>query len=176
MGKKDSKPRKATLKHLENAALYYLSRFATPSKNLKRVLMRKVLRSAHHHGTDAGEGEAFVQDLIGRFQESGLLDDAVFARGRAASLHRRGNSQAMIRAKLRQKGVQDGDIKTALAALGGGGGGDGADLAAARHYAKRRRFGSFAAAKPTPEQRQKQLASLARAGFSYDVAKKALEN
>jgi len=173
MRKKDSKSRKATPTHLENSALYYLQRFATSSENLKRVLMRKVMRSAYVHDTDVAEGEAFVQDLIARFQSSGLLDDAVFAKGRAETLHRRGNSGRVIRAKLRQKGVADDDIDTALAALGDGG---EAELAAALNYAKRRRFGPFAVKKPTPEQRERQLASLARAGFSYDVAKKTLEN
>ncbi|MDA1023900.1 MAG: RecX family transcriptional regulator [Proteobacteria bacterium] len=172
MRKKDAKPRKATPRHLENSALYYLQRFATSSENLKRVLMRKVARSAYVHDTDVAESEAFVQDLIARFQRSGLLDDAVFAKGRAETLHRRGNSGRQIRAKLRQKGVADDDIDTALAALGDGG---EAELAAALNYAKRRRFGPFAAKRPTPEQREKQLASLARAGFSYDVARRVLE-
>ncbi len=169
---KQKVPRKATLRHLENSALYYLQRFATSSENLKRVLLRKVMRSAYAHDTDVAEGEAFVQDLIARFQSSGLLDDAVFAKGRAETLHRRGNSRRVIRAKLKQKGVADDDINTALAALGNGG---EAELAAALNYAKRRRFGPFATKKPTPEQREKQLASLARAGFSYDVARQVLE-
>jgi len=173
MRKKDSKPRKATARHLENSALYYLQRFATSSENLKRVLMRKVARSAYVHDTDVAEGEAFVQDLITRFQSSGLLDDAVFALGRAEILHRRGNSGRQIRAKLRQKGVADEAIDTALAALGDDG---EAELTAALNYAKRRRFGPFAIKKPAPEQLQKQLASMARAGFSYNVAKKTLEN
>ena len=37
-------PRKATAASLENAALYYLERFATSSENLRRVLMRRVER------------------------------------------------------------------------------------------------------------------------------------
>lgn len=135
--------------------------------------MRKVMRSAHYHDTDADEGKVFVRELIERFLKSGLLDDEVFARGRAASLHRRGNSAAMIRAKLKQKGLGDEDIQAALAARSEDAA--EADFDAALHYAKRRRFGSFAITKPTPEQRKKQLASLARAGFSYDVARRALE-
>ncbi len=195
--RKKRMPRKATAKHLENAALYYLQRFATSAENLKRVLMRKVLRSAHFHGTDADEGEARVKDLIKRYRASGLLDDTVFARARAASLHRRGNSARQIRGKLRQKGVADEDIETALAALqqeagtgpspdrekqqeagdgGKAGGAEDIELAAALIYAKRRRFGRFAGKKPPPEQRQKQLAALARAGFSYDIARQVLNN
>ncbi len=170
-------PRKATAKHLENAALYYLQRFATSAENLKRVLMRKVDRSAHYHGTDAEEGRAHVDDLIERFKSAGLLDDAAYARARAESLHRRGNSARMIRGKLRQKGVADEDIENALDARGEDGGEDGADaeIEAAVNYARRRRLGPYFTGKVSDDTREKQLAALARAGFSYDVARQVIE-
>ncbi len=170
-------PRKATPKYLENAALHYLSRFATSAENLKRVMMRKVDRSAHYHGTDAEEGRAHVEDLIGRYLDSGLLDDAAYARSRAESLHRRGNSARMVRAKLRQKGVADDIIEAALEARGKDGGEDGGDaeLQAAVNFARRRRLGPFASQAAGPEQREKQLAALARAGFSYDIARRVVE-
>ena len=167
-------PRKATPRHLENAALHYLSRFATSAENLKRVLMRKVARSAYYHDTDAEEGGAVVEDLIRRFLDSSLLDDGVYAKARAASLHQRGNSERQIRAKLQQKGVGNMDIDEALEALGETK--DAAELEAARTYARRRRFGPFATKKLTPEAQEKQLAAMARAGFSYGVAKQVLDN
>ena len=68
-------PRKATPRYLENAALHYLERFATSAENLRRVLMRKVDRSARAHGTDPDEGAAAVEALIERFVRAGLLDD-----------------------------------------------------------------------------------------------------
>lgn len=166
-------PRKATPKYLENAALHYLSRFATSAENLRRVMMRKVDRSARFHATDAEEGRAHVEDMVRRFERSGLLDDAAYARARAESLHRRGNSARMIRGKLRQKGVARDVIDLGLEALGE----DAAatELAAAAAYARRRRFGPYGAREPSRDQREKQLASLARAGFSYDVARRVLE-
>ncbi len=171
--RKKRTPRKATPKYLENAALYYLSRYATSAENLRRVMMLKVYRSARFHGTDAGEGEAHVEDMLGRFMASGLLDDAAYARARAESLHRRGNSARVIRGKIRQKGVAGDVIDLALEALGEDAA--EAELAAAATYARRRRFGPYAARKPSQEQREKQLAALARAGFSYDVARQVLE-
>ena len=53
-------PRKATPKYLENAALYYLSRYSTSTENLRRVMMRKVMRSAKHHGTDVEDGLSLI--------------------------------------------------------------------------------------------------------------------
>ncbi|MCH7864515.1 MAG: RecX family transcriptional regulator, partial [Proteobacteria bacterium] len=142
-------PRKATPKYLDNAALHYLSRFATSAENLRRVMMRKVDRSARFHGTDAAEGRAHVEDMIRRFERSGLLDDAAYARARAESLHRRGNSARMIRGKLRQKGVARDVIDLGLEALGE----DAAatELAAAAAYARRRRFGPYGAREPSRE-------------------------
>ena len=175
--RKKKVPRKATAKHLDNAALYYLQRFATSAENLRRVLTRKVDRSAYFHGTDADEGRAHVDGLIDRFKRSGLLDDGVFARARAANLHRRGNSARMIRGKLRQKGVADDDIEDALEALGKDGGKDstGTEMEAAVNYARRRQLGPFFTGKVSDDTREKQLAALARAGFSYDVARQVIE-
>ena len=111
-------PRKATPKYLENAALYYLSRYSTSTENLRRVMMRKVMRSAKHHGTDVEDGAALIEAMIGRFLGSGLLDDWAYARTRADSLHRRGNSARVIRDKLKLKGVDDDVIAAALDARG----------------------------------------------------------
>ena len=40
--RKKRNPRKVTPKNLDNAALYYLSRYATSAENLRRVMMRKI--------------------------------------------------------------------------------------------------------------------------------------
>ncbi len=174
--RKKRAPRKATPKYLENAALYYLSRFATSAANLKRVMMRKVNRSARFHDTDAEEGEAHVEDMIGRFMASGLLDDAAYAKSRAESLHRRGNSARVIRGKLRQKGVGDDDIRAALDALGDDlEDGQDPELAAAVTLAKRRRLGPYFNGEVADDTREKHLAALARAGFSYDIARRIID-
>ncbi len=169
-------PRKATVKYLDNAALYYLSRYATSAENLRRVMMRKVMRSAQHHGTDVEDGAALIEAMIGRFLGSGLLDDWAYAKTRAASLHRRGNSARVIRGKLKQKGVDDEAIAAALDARGDDADiGEDPELTAAVTLAKRRRLGPFATKPADDEQREKHLAALARAGFSYDVARRVID-
>ncbi len=174
---KKKTPRKATPKYLENAALYYLSRYATSAENLKRVMMRKVNRSARFHGTNAEEGKALVEDMIGRLMASGLLDDAGYAKSRAESLHRRGNSASVIRGKLRQKGVDDDDIAAALDALGDDlEDGEDPELAAAITLAKRRRLGPYFNGTVSDDTREKHLAALARAGFSYDIARRVVDS
>ena len=78
----------------------------------------------------------------------------------------------MIRGKLKQKGVDEEAIAAALEARGEDADiGEDPELTAAVTLAKRRRLGPFAAQKPSDETREKHLAALARAGFSYDVAR-----
>ena len=166
-------PRKATEKSLTNAALFYLQRFASSSENLRRVLLRRVARSARHHGTDPAEGTALVDAIVARFEGTGLLDDQVYAEARARSLHRRGASTRMIRAGLRQKGLDDEVIARALAALAEEI--EDPELAAAVALAQRRRLGPHRAAGQRDSHREKDLAALARAGFSYDIARRVIE-
>ena len=58
--------RRVSAEYLDKAALYYLERFASSTANLRRVLMRKVARSAAAHGTDAAEGARLVDAHIER--------------------------------------------------------------------------------------------------------------
>ena len=169
-------PRKATPRHLENAALWYLTRFQATAQSLERMLMKRVRRSAQHHGTDPEEGRAVVTDLIDRYRRAGLLDDAAYARARALTLHQRGLSLRLIRARLSEKGVPGADIDGALAELAEELADEGEpDLIAARRYARRRRLGPWRPEAQRQERRDKDLAALARAGFSYDIARTVLD-
>lgn len=168
-------PRKATKSHLENVALHYLERFATSSQNLKNVLLRRVRRSAHHHDTDLDEGASWVNDIITRFLETGLLDDRVYANGRVRSLHARGNSKRSIRMKVRAKGVEMELIDDVLTAIGNEENED-VDMVAAHRFAKRRRLGPYRDPAHREERREKDMAALARAGFSYHIARMIIES
>lgn len=166
-------PRKVTPASLENAALYYLQRFATSAENLRQVLIRRIQRSTKHHEIDSEACIRLVNELIGRYQESGLLDDRVYARAQAVSLNRRGKSLRAIRVRLRQKAVGSDIIDDTVRALGDEIG--DADRAAAIAYARKRRFGPFRTKDATPENRDKELAALARSGFSYSLSRSIIE-
>jgi len=170
---KSPTPRKATPRSLENAALHYVGRFAATAESLRRVLMRRVERSARAHGTNRAEAAAWAEDIVARFVRSGLVDDAAFAEARAATLHRRGTARRVIRLRLLEKGVDEDTIKGALVALGE----DTADSErqAAVNLARRRRLGPFRVAEDRSTHREKDLAALARAGFGYDVARKVVD-
>ena len=158
---------------LENAAVHYLSRFASSSGNLRRVLMRKVARAARDgEAGEAAAGARMVDALIARYLEKGLLDDRAYAGQAAASLARRGASRFSIAGKLAQKGVDNDLVRQTIAALDEEGG--ASELAAACALARRRRLGPYRAPGKRAEFRDKDLASLARAGFRLDLARRVL--
>ncbi len=159
--------RKATPQSLENAALHYLERFAASADSLRRVLMRRVERSARVHDTDREDGAAAVAAIIERFQRAGLLNDTVYAEGRVAALHRRGVSARGIRQQLAAKGVDRATVEEALAGLAADT--PDPDFAAAVAYARRRRLGPWRSI-GRAERRERDLAALARQGFPYAIA------
>jgi regulatory protein len=170
-------PRPLTAASLENAAVYYLSRFASSSGNLRRVLMRKVARAAQigEEGGEEGQAEAgvrMVDALIARYLEKGLLNDRAYAAQAASSLAQRGASRYSIAGKLAQKGVANDLVTQAIAELDEEGG--SSELAAACALVRRRRLGPYRAPDKRPDFREKDLASLARAGFSLDLARRVL--
>jgi regulatory protein len=166
-------PKPASPELLEKAALHYLERYASSAQNLRRVLMRRVDRSARFHGTDRSQGAAWVDALVARYAGAGLIDDRKYAEAAAESLRRRGASARRIRQKLAQKGVDADVAQAALKETGGAG--EEADLAAAVAFARKRRLGPYGDPKARRDRRLKDMAALARAGFSYAIARKVVD-
>jgi regulatory protein len=171
--KKRRKPKPATAARLEKAALAHIDRYATSAANLRNVLMRRVERSIRLHDTDRDEATEWVDAIIAKLLERRLLDDAAYARGRARSLHRSGASRRKIAGWLQHKGVGRDDIDGALAMLDDEYG--NSDMVAACNYARRRRLGPYRLPEVREERRERDLASLARAGFGYDTARRVIE-
>jgi regulatory protein len=171
-------PKSATPERLERVALFHLERFASSAENLRRVLMRRVRKSVQIHGTDPVAGAAMVDALIERFLKSGLLDDKAYAETRAARLHRRGASGRMIAASLAEKGIDREVIGATLDEEDGDDGYSvrpGGDLAAAAALARRRRLGPYRPPDKRAEFRQKDLGTLARAGYARAIADRVLD-
>ena len=169
-------PKKISDRYLYNSGLAYLQRFPASSSHFRSVMMRKIDKSCRAH-TDQNRDECakMLDDLIPKFQELGLLDDAAYLKGMVVSLRRRGLSSAVIRLRLQQKGYKADEISEELnkhdaeeyeSAENG-------DINAALIFARKKRLGPFDKEnRKTPE---KSLATMARAGYSYDIAKKVLE-
>lgn len=65
-----------------------------------------------------GVQDEVAEQVLGRFAEVGMIDDAVFAQMWVTSRHRgRGLAGRALQQELRRKGVDDGDIAEAVATL-----------------------------------------------------------
>ncbi|PVB62775.1 RecX family transcriptional regulator [Labrenzia sp. 011] len=152
---------------LTRSAVHYLERYASSAANLRKVLERKVLKACMAHERDPGEFSALIDAVVEKCCQSGLVNDLAYAETKTAGLRRRGGSRRKIEAKLSAKGVDRDIIRTVL-------NNDGQDdLSAAFIFARRRRLGPFRT--DDKDRRDKDMAALCRAGFSYDVARRVIE-
>lgn len=167
-------PRKATPKSLENAAIHYLERFSTSRANLKRVLMNRVARSAKAHGTDPNEGLGWIETLLDKLEGLGYLNDKAYAETKAESMNRRGKPTNQVRWALKLKGVDQDTAEGALSKLSDETEGE-PDRAAALSYARKKRLGPFRPPDLREEHRAKDIQTLARAGFGWDLAREIID-
>lgn len=178
--KEPKPPKKISERYLYNSGLAYLQRFPASSSHFKSIMMRKIYKSCQHHeDQNAEECEDLLDSLVIQFQDLKLLDDTSYLKGMIISLRKRGLSALQITMRLQQKGFEKDAIKSALKThddleyetddnddVNG-------DIYAALIFARKKRLGPY-----DPEQKrspEKSLASMARAGYSYDIAKKTLE-
>lgn len=174
--KKRRAPKKITQSYLENAGLYYLERYASSAANFRRIMRRKIDRSAKYHEQEADDFYPMLESIITRYRESGLLNDELYSFSKVRSLRQRGNSERMIYAKLIAKGLNTEQIAQALEEYARDQNVDStADIeyAAAEKYARKRRLGPYR--QPQDRERyEKDMAAMARAGFSFDIVKSVL--
>lgn len=162
-------PKRITADYLRRAALYYLERYSAPAAQLQRVLLRKVERSCRHHGHDPQTFRSTVEEIVVSCVASGLVDDRRFAEARVQSLRRKGRSARAVAAGLAIKGVERGLVAEVVVAD------EEAELEAARIAARRKRLGPWSRG-DRAAQRQKDIAALARAGFSLATARAVIDD
>ncbi len=155
--------RKVTEQSLANAALFYLRRYSASRRQLGLVLTRKVKRVLREKGGELAPAQALIERVVERMVTAGYVDDARLAEAKRASLLRRGKGARAIRVTLQRKGLPAELVAQASRVSAD------EEFAAAQALVRRRKLGRDA------ERRQKDLGVLVRAGFSYDVARRALQ-
>lgn len=147
---------------LGELALRYVERFATSEAKLTRYLQGKLRTRGW-----AGESPPDVGAVVARLAALRYVDDRVFGEARARGLERRGYGARRIGQDLRAAGLAEdlrGEIAETVDARG-----------AALAYARRRRFGPFAAEVPDRAVRAKQFAAMLRAGHDARIAGEILD-
>jgi regulatory protein len=161
------KPKKITAQYLHNAGLYYLQRFAASRGQFRFVMLRKIKRSCMEHRDQDYEACArLVEETVEKFERAGLLNDELYTRGAVISLRRQGKSKNAIVSKLKTRGVAATLVTETLGAQDT----EDSELRAALTVLRRKKAGPFG-----DRDTEKTLAALARAGFSYDTAGRAMK-
>jgi len=160
---------------LRQEALRHLQRWTSSEWRVRRLLWKRVRRAWSFHGGTEEEAAPMVEAVIAWLVQGRHIDDARFARAWVETLRRRGTSRKMILHKLREKGVPFRITQEALQVEDDLQEED-AEHASAAAYARRRRLGPHRfPVDDSWDRKRKDLASMARAGFSYGVARSVLE-
>jgi regulatory protein len=152
--------------HLSDEEIQVLQEADTLEKAKQRALglisyrprsVQEVRRRLQRAGVD----EESIAEVVAGLQQAGLLDDQSFSKAWVESrLEASPRSKRMIAWELRQKGVSDTAIQSALS--------DVNDDQAAYKLAQRR-WPRVAKLEPAAERRRKLTEYLARHGFGFDI-------
>jgi len=170
---REKRPPNVTRAGLEASALRYLERFDCSTARLRKVLSERVAKAARAGVESAAAAPAIIEELLERYQSSGLLNDVRFAQNYAQGLRSRGGSKRVIEMKLRARGISGELAKVALTSDDSTA---TSELEAAQAFVRRRRLGPHRKAETRAEYRQKDMMAVARAGFDFDIAKRVIGN
>lgn len=164
-----SPPKPLDSASLRELAFSYVARFATSRARLGAYLTRK-LRERGWKDAAAADPAALVEYMA----DNGYIDDAGYAAMKAGSLLRRGYGKRRVANMYYADGIGEDDRREADELC------VSERIGAIIALARRRRFGPFA--EPMPEDslpddkaRERQLATLIRAGHDFVLAKKLLD-
>lgn len=169
---KKSAPKPPTKARLRNIALYYLDRFESSEENLRTVLRRRIDKYAffdkNYNPTGAYQ---WAEEVIEECLKQNFVNDERYAEFKINSYLHAGKSRRYIEQKLKQKGIDEQVVAQFF------NDDNYSELDTALNFAKKKRIGRFRHDESARlENRQKDMATLVRAGFDYDVAKVVLED
>ena len=168
-------PRKISLQYLENAGLYYLQRFASSTEHFKMIMNRKIYKSYNHHKDPSLEqSKIWLDEIIIRYQNCGLLNDTEYAKQMALRLCNAGKSTLIIQSKMKEKQLSQCVIMSAIQYIDTEYNGK-REIISALRLSKKRRIGAFVNENNSKIDLQKQLGILARAGYDYETSQKVLK-
>ena len=149
---------------IKKYAINYLSKYDSSKKNLERILRNKIRK------TNLPKKEKFIlynaiNSILSELEDKSILDDKKYTYIKILNYSSRGKSKNFIRNYLLQKGLSKESIDEILYNFEL----DNAnwELESAKIFARKKNLGII-------DNKEKDLAKMARAGFGYDIIKKTL--
>ena len=152
---------------LTKYAIDYLSKYSSSKNNLIKILKNKI-RRLNIEKKDKFFLYKSIDLIIKKLEKNNLINDLNYASSKIRSFIFQGKSRIFIKNYFFQKGVESIIISKAFEEYDD----DNSDweFESAKLYAKKKRLVK------NKDNKQKNLAKMARAGFSYDISIKTLEN
>ena len=164
------KLRKMTKVRLQNIALYYLERFDSSAANLRKILEQRLLKySFEVPNFNLAEAKIWIDEIISYCEKYGYINDNRYAETKIDNYLLAGKPTRYIQQKMQQKGISEDMVNKILQNHNV----DESEMAL--NYAAKKKIGPLRPDEESRKQnRQKDLASMVRAGFDYDVAKEII--
>lgn len=158
--------KKITKQRLKNIALYYLKRYESSVENLRQVLKRRTNDYAFYNQYfDKKEAYTWIEEILSDFERLKYLDDKRYTELKIQNYISAGKPVRYIKTKLQQKGIKTNMIEEILSQQSID------SLEMALKLAKKKKIGPYRNSVDLQKtNRQKDMATLIRAGFDYDIA------
>ena len=147
-------------------AIYYLSKYSSSKKNLEFILKKKIRRLSDEKKIRFQLYNE-IQIIIDKLENLNLINDQVFVESKIQSLQYQAKSKNYIKQYLLQKGIDKQLIEEQISLFYENN--KNLEKENALKFAKKRNL------LDNDQDYQKKLSKMARAGFSYDIAKEILK-
>ena len=146
-------------------AINYLSKYSSSKTNLERILRNKIRR------TNIEKKERFtlynsIPEIIKKLEKNNLINDYNYATSKVNLFISHGKSKIFIKNYLFKKGIDEKLSSEIFMELNEED--SNWEIKSARTFARKKNF-------QNNNDNEKNLSKMARAGFSYEIAKKILE-
>ena len=147
-------------------AIYYLSKYSSSKKNLEFILKKKIRRLSDEKKIRFQLYNE-IQIIIEKLEKLNLINDLIFVESKIQSLQHQAKSKNYIKQYLYQKGINKQLIEEQISLFYANN--NNLEKENALKFAEKRNLLNG------DQDYQKKLSKMARAGFSYDIAKEILK-
>ena len=163
--------KEVSAKRLRNKAVHYLGQYASTERKLEQILVNFVKKKWPKISID--DAINHIEETVKWCREYGFVNDAEYAIMKIRSGRAKGYSTKQIKKRLVLAGLTEKVISCAFNETENS---IQAEFEAALKMAKKKRIGPYAKSPIMDHENQiRQMARLARAGFSYEVCKNVFD-
>ena len=162
--------KRLTEQRLLNITLFYLSRYESSTEKVRAMLKRRLKRMEMRGEEVPSEAFKWIESVLKKVQEYSYLNDTRYAENQVRNLATQGRSERFICAKMAMAGIKPETVRGLLDAM------ESTEEDRARCFVRKKKLGPYRPESVRDQYREKDMATLARAGFSYDVVQTVLQS